>query len=56
MGVATYSSGKLWDVMPHMVNANLFYGNISYMMNKDKFDAQGLIDMIMSEAKKASAK
>ena len=23
--------------------------------NKDKFDAQGLIDMIMSEAKKASA-
>jgi TRAP-type C4-dicarboxylate transport system substrate-binding protein len=39
MGVATYSSWKLWDVMPHMVNANLFYGNIIYMMNKDKFDA-----------------
>lgn len=38
MGVATYSSWKLWDVMPHMVNANLFYGNIIYMMNKDKFD------------------
>lgn len=39
MGVATYSSWKLWDVMPHMVSANLFYGNIIYMMNKDKFDA-----------------
>ncbi|MCL3883368.1 TRAP transporter substrate-binding protein DctP [Marivita sp. GX14005] len=39
MGVATYSSWKLWDVMPHMINANLFYGNIIYMMNKDKFDA-----------------
>ncbi|MFX3653897.1 MAG: TRAP transporter substrate-binding protein DctP [Paracoccaceae bacterium] len=39
MGVATYSSWKLWDVMPHMVNANLFYGNIIYMMNKDKFES-----------------
>jgi TRAP-type C4-dicarboxylate transport system substrate-binding protein len=39
MGVATYSSWKLWDVMPHMVSANLFYGNIIYMMNKNKFDA-----------------
>jgi len=39
MGVATYSSWKLWDVMPYMVNANLFYGNINYMMNKDKFDS-----------------
>jgi len=38
MGVATYSSWKLWNVMPHMVNANLFYGNIQYMMNKSKFD------------------
>jgi len=38
MGVATYSSWKLWDVMPHMINANLFYGNIIYMMNKSKFD------------------
>lgn len=38
MGVATYSSWKLWNVMPHMVNANLFYGNIMYMMNKKKFD------------------
>lgn len=38
MGVATYSSWKLWDVMPHMVNANLFYGNIIYMINKNKFD------------------
>ncbi|OXT02147.1 C4-dicarboxylate ABC transporter substrate-binding protein [Notoacmeibacter marinus] len=39
MGVATYSSWKLWNVMPHMINANLFYGNIIYMMNKSKFDA-----------------
>ncbi len=39
MGVATYSSWKLWTVMPYMVNANLFYGNIQYMINKDKFDA-----------------
>ena len=39
MGVATYSSWKLWTVMPYMVNANLFYGNINYMMNKGKFDA-----------------
>lgn len=38
MGVATYSSWKLWGVMPHMVNANLFYGNIIYMINKNKFD------------------
>lgn len=38
MGVATYSSWQLWDVMPYMVNASLFYGNIQYMMNKSKFD------------------
>lgn len=38
MGVATYSSWKLWDVMPYMVNATLFYGNIIYMINKKKFD------------------
>jgi TRAP-type C4-dicarboxylate transport system substrate-binding protein len=39
MGVATYSSWQLWDVMPYMVNASLFYGNIQYMMNKSKFDS-----------------
>lgn len=38
MGVATYSSWKLWTVMPHMVKAGLFYGNIQYMVNKKKFD------------------
>lgn len=38
MGVATYSSWKLWDVMPYMVNGTLFYGNIVYMINKKKFD------------------
>ena len=44
MGVATYSSWKLWGVMPHMINANLFYGNIIYMMNKEKFDALSAAD------------
>jgi TRAP-type C4-dicarboxylate transport system substrate-binding protein len=39
MGVATFSSWKLWDVMPHMINAQLFYGNVMYSMNKEKFDA-----------------
>ncbi len=39
MGVATYSSWKLWTVMPYMVNGSLFYGNINYMINKKKFDA-----------------
>lgn len=38
MGVATYSSWQLWDVMPYMVNASLFYGNIQYMMNLDRFN------------------
>jgi len=44
MGVATFSSWKLWDVMPHMINANLFYGNIMYMMNKRKFDSLSTAD------------
>ena len=44
MGVATFSSWKLWDVMPHMINANLFYGNVMYMMNKRKFDALSAAD------------
>jgi TRAP-type transport system periplasmic protein len=39
MGVATYSAWKLWGVMPHMVKANLFYGNINYMINKRKFES-----------------
>jgi TRAP-type C4-dicarboxylate transport system substrate-binding protein len=39
MGVATYSSWQLWDVMPYMVNASLFYGNIQYMINKSKFES-----------------
>ena len=44
MGVATYSSWKLWTVMPYMVNASLFYGNIMYMMNKNKFDKLSAAD------------
>ena len=44
MGVATYSSWKLWSVMPHMVNADLFYGNLSYAVNKEKFDALSAAD------------
>jgi TRAP-type C4-dicarboxylate transport system substrate-binding protein len=39
MGVATYSSWQLWNVMPYMVNADLFYGNIQYMMNLDRFNS-----------------
>lgn len=39
MGVATYSSWKLWTVMPHMINANLFYGNTIYAMSQKKFDS-----------------
>ncbi|MFN7003463.1 MAG: TRAP transporter substrate-binding protein DctP [Roseinatronobacter sp.] len=38
MGVATYSSWQLWNVMPYMINASLFYGNIQYMMNLDRFN------------------
>lgn len=44
MGVATYSSWQLWDVMPYMVNANLFYGNIQYMMNLDRFNGLSEVD------------
>ena len=44
MGVATYSAWKLWGVMPHMVKANLFYGNIIYMINKKKFDGLSAAD------------
>lgn len=53
MGVATYSSWKLWDVMPYMVNANLFYGNIQYMMNKEKFDSMSADEQaaVMAAAK-----
>lgn len=39
MGVATYSSWQLWNVMPYMINANLFYGNIQYMMNLNRFNS-----------------
>ena len=39
MGVATYSAWKLWGVMPHMLKANMFYGNIIYMINKRKLDS-----------------
>ena len=44
MGVATYSAWKLWGVMPHMVKANMFYGNIIYMVNKRKFEALSQAD------------
>lgn len=44
MGVATYSAWKLWGVMPHMVKANMFYGNIIYMVNKRKFEALSAAD------------
>ena len=38
MGVATFSSWKLWGVMPHMVRSRMFYANVLYTMNKAKFD------------------
>jgi TRAP-type C4-dicarboxylate transport system substrate-binding protein len=38
MGVATYSSWQLWDVMPYMVNGSLFYGNIIYMMSENAYE------------------
>ena len=55
MGVATYSSWKLWSVMPYMVNANLFYGNINYMVSKKKFDSLSANDQkALLEAAKES--
>lgn len=55
MGVATYSAWKLWGVMPHMVKANLFYGNINYMINKRKFDSLSVADRsaLMAAAKES---
>lgn len=44
MGVATYSAWKLWGVMPHMVKANLFYGNINYMISKRKLESLSAAD------------
>lgn len=38
MGVATFSSWKLWAVMPQMVRVRMFYANVLYTMNKAKFD------------------
>lgn len=38
MGVSTFSSWKLWAVMPNMVRANMFYSNVAYAINKAKFD------------------
>lgn len=55
MGVATYSAWKLWGVMPHMVKANLFYGNIIYMVNKRKFDGLSPADQaaVMAAARES---
>ncbi len=50
MGVATYSAWKLWGVMPHMVKANLFYGNIQYMISKRKLDSLSPADQKALEA------
>jgi TRAP-type C4-dicarboxylate transport system substrate-binding protein len=50
MGVATYSSWKLWSVMPYMVNASLFYGNINYMISKAKFDGLSKADQAALQA------
>lgn len=55
MGVATYSAWKLWGVMPHMVKANLFYGNINYMINKRKFETLSPADQaaVMAAARES---
>lgn len=57
MGVATYSAWKLWGVMPHMVKANLFYGNIMYMVNKRKFESMSAADQtaVLAAAKESEA-
>lgn len=55
MGVATYSAWKLWGVMPHMVKANLFYGNIQYMISKRKFDALSPADQRALQAAAAES-
>lgn len=38
MGVSTFSSWKLWTVMPNMVRASMFYSNVAYAINKAKFE------------------
>jgi TRAP-type C4-dicarboxylate transport system substrate-binding protein len=55
MGVATYSAWKLWGVMPHMVKANLFYGNIQYMISKKKFDSLSPADQKALQAAAAES-
>jgi len=55
MGVATYSAWKLWGVMPHMVKANLFYGNIQYMISKRKFDSLSPADQKALQAAAAES-
>lgn len=44
MGIATFASWKLWEVMPHMVSAKLFYGNVMYVMSKAKFEKLSAAD------------
>lgn len=55
MGVATYSAWKLWGVMPHMVQSNLFYGNIQYMMSKRKFESLSPADQKALQAAAAES-
>lgn len=57
MGVATYSAWKLWGVMPHMVQSNLFYGNIQYMINKKKLSSLSAADQkaLMAAASESEA-
>ena len=55
MGVATYSAWKLWGVMPHMVQSNLFYGNIQYMISKRKFDSLSPADQKALQAAAAES-
>jgi TRAP-type C4-dicarboxylate transport system substrate-binding protein len=55
MGVATYSAWKLWGVMPHMVQSNLFYGNIQYMISKKKLESLSPADQKALQAAAAES-
>jgi TRAP-type C4-dicarboxylate transport system substrate-binding protein len=39
MGVATFTSWKLWGVMPYMIHSHMYYNNILYAMNREKFES-----------------
>jgi TRAP-type transport system periplasmic protein len=44
MGIATITSWKMWEVMPHLVRSNMFYGNILYPISKKKMASMSPAD------------